>query len=155
MGQPPSIVIRLGIQTCQPFQLPGCCVPLAHLFSCLGVGLFYVINTYASTVFYGPSRMLGFVAVGNSNPWQDVLARDAWGAAGFVHAPRGAVAVRVTGGTRHDDAAMIVAPRARRGGWGAAGGPGALTPGHNAGSSRDAARQADAGNPAREAPVVI
>jgi amino acid transporter len=59
-------------------------VRIAVLLSCLGVGLFYVINTYASTVFYGPSRMLGFVAVGNSNPWQNVLARDAWGAAGFV-----------------------------------------------------------------------
>src|SRR5262249_58550410 len=43
-------------------------VRLAVLLSCLAVGLFYVINTYASTVFYGPSRVLGFVAARNSNP---------------------------------------------------------------------------------------
>jgi amino acid transporter len=43
-----------------------------------------VINTYASTVFFGPHRMLGFVSVGASNPWQNVLARSAWGSVGYV-----------------------------------------------------------------------
>jgi amino acid transporter len=83
-----SILAFIGFEEAAPLaeeaHEPRRNVRRAVLFSCLGVGLFYVINTYASTVFYGPSRMLGFVAVGNSNPWQDVLARDAWGAAGFV-----------------------------------------------------------------------
>ena len=83
-----SILAFIGFEEAVPLaeeaHEPRRNVRRAVLFSCLGVGLFYVINTYASTVFYGPSRMLGFVAVGNSNPWQDVLARDAWGAAGFV-----------------------------------------------------------------------
>jgi amino acid transporter len=83
-----SILAFIGFEEAAPLaeeaHEPRRNVRRAVLFSCLGVGLFYVINTYASTVFYGPRRMLGFVAVGNSNPWQDVLARDAWGAAGFV-----------------------------------------------------------------------
>ncbi len=39
---------------------------------------------YASTVFYGPSRMLGFVNAGSGNPWQNVLARSGWGTVGYV-----------------------------------------------------------------------
>ncbi len=83
-----SILAFIGFEEAAPLaeeaQQPRRHVRIAVLLSCLAVGIFYVINTYASTVFYGPRRMLGFVQVGNSNPWQDVLARQAWGAAGFV-----------------------------------------------------------------------
>lgn len=83
-----SILAFIGFEEAAPLaeeaHEPRRNVPRAVLFSCLGVGLFYVINTYASTVFYGPRRMLGFVSAGSANPWQNVLARDAWGAAGFV-----------------------------------------------------------------------
>lgn len=83
-----SILAFIGFEEAAPLaeeaHEPRRNVRRAVLFSCLGVGIFYVINTYASTVFYGPRRMLGFVSVGSSNPWQNVLARDAWGAAGFV-----------------------------------------------------------------------
>jgi amino acid transporter len=83
-----SILAFIGFEEAAPLaeeaQHPRRNVRLAVLLSCLGVGIFYVINTYASTVFFGPRRMLGFVSVGSANPWQNVLAREAWGAAGFV-----------------------------------------------------------------------
>jgi amino acid transporter len=83
-----SILAFIGFEEAAPLaeeaHEPRRHVRIAVLLSCLGVGIFYVINTYASTVFYGPRRMLWFVSVGSSNPWQNVLARDAWGAAGFV-----------------------------------------------------------------------
>ena len=83
-----SILAFIGFEEAAPLaeeaHEPRRNVRVAVLLSCLAVGIFYVINTYASTVFYGPQRMLGFVEVGKSNPWQDVLAREAWGAAGFV-----------------------------------------------------------------------
>lgn len=83
-----SILAFIGFEEAAPLaeeaHHPRRHVRIAVLLSCLGVGLFYVINTYASTVFFGPRRMLGFVQVGSSNPWQNVLARDAWGAVGFV-----------------------------------------------------------------------
>src|SRR3954470_237803 len=56
----------------------------AIIFSCLGIGVFYLLNTYASTVTFGPEKMTGFVGAGDSNPWQNLLARDAWGTFGFV-----------------------------------------------------------------------
>jgi amino acid transporter len=83
-----SILAFIGFEEAAPLaeeaHEPRRHVRIAVLLSCLAVGVFYVINTYASTVFFGPRRMLGFVSVGSSNPWQNVLARDAWGAAGFV-----------------------------------------------------------------------
>src|SRR5712691_12822983 len=83
-----SILAFIGFEEAAPLaeeaHHPRRHVRLAVLLSCLGVGIFYVINTYASTVFYGPRRMLGFVSAGSANPWQNVLAREAWGAAGFV-----------------------------------------------------------------------
>ena len=56
----------------------------AIMLSCLGIGLFYILNTYASTIAFGPLKMTGFVSAGDSNPWQNLLARQAWGTAGFV-----------------------------------------------------------------------
>jgi amino acid transporter len=50
----------------------------AVVFSCLGIGLFYVFTTYAATVYFGPDKMEGFASFGGGNPW-DGLARQAWG----------------------------------------------------------------------------
>jgi amino acid transporter len=83
-----SILAFIGFEEAAPLaeeaHEPRRHVRLAVLISCVAVGLFYVINTYASTVFYGPSRMLGFVHAGGGNPWQNVLARDGWGTVGYV-----------------------------------------------------------------------
>jgi amino acid transporter len=54
------------------------------MLSCLGIGLFYILNTYASTIAFGPLKMTSFVSAGDSNPWQNLLARQAWGTVGFV-----------------------------------------------------------------------
>ncbi|HCO02182.1 MAG TPA: amino acid permease [Actinobacteria bacterium] len=52
----------------------------AVVYSCLGIGLFYVLTSYAASVFYGPVKMVGIVAAGNGDPWENILARQAWGA---------------------------------------------------------------------------
>ncbi len=59
-------------------------VNLAIIFSCIGIGVFYILNTYASTITFGPEKMTGFVGSGDGNPWQNLLARDGWGTVGFV-----------------------------------------------------------------------
>jgi amino acid transporter len=83
-----SILAFIGFEEAAPLaeeaHEPRRHVRLAVLISCVAVGLFYVLNTYASTVFYGPSRMLGFVNAGSGNPWQNVLARSGWGTVGYV-----------------------------------------------------------------------
>jgi amino acid transporter len=56
----------------------------AVILSCLGIGIFYVLNTYASSIAFGPANMTGFVSAGDSNPWQNLLGRQAWGTAGFI-----------------------------------------------------------------------
>ncbi len=84
-----SILAFIGFEEAAPLaeeaRNPRRAIPIAVVLSCLVVGLFYVLNTYASTVFFGPARMAGhFVTAGDSNPWQNVLARQAWGGVGFV-----------------------------------------------------------------------
>ena len=58
-----SILAFIGFEEAAPLaeeaHEPRRHVRLAVLLSCLGVGLFYVINTYASTVFYGPRGSVG------------------------------------------------------------------------------------------------
>jgi amino acid transporter len=50
----------------------------AVVYSCIGIGIFYVVTTYAAAVFFGPERMAGFASFGGGNPW-DGLARRVWG----------------------------------------------------------------------------
>lgn len=83
-----TILAFIGFEEAAPIaeeaHNPRRAIQRAIIFSCLGIGIFYVLNTYASSVFYGPGRMTGFVNAGNSNPWQNLLARQAWGAIGFL-----------------------------------------------------------------------
>jgi len=51
----------------------------AVVYSCIGIGVFYVLTTYASTVFFGADKYAGFPAAGGGNPW-DSVARTVWGA---------------------------------------------------------------------------
>jgi amino acid transporter len=53
-------------------------IGLAVVGSCLAIGLFYVLTTYAGDVFTGPSRFASFGALGGGSPWI-ALARDSWG----------------------------------------------------------------------------
>jgi amino acid transporter len=83
-----TILAFIGFEEAAPIaeeaHEPHRTVNRAIIFSCLGIGVFYLLNTYASTVTFGPEKMTGFVGAGDSNPWQNLLARDAWGTVGFV-----------------------------------------------------------------------
>jgi amino acid transporter len=83
-----TILAFIGFEEAAPIaeeaHEPRRTIHRAIMLSCLGIGVFYILNTYASTVAYGPAKMTGFVGAGDSNPWQNLLARQAWGTAGFV-----------------------------------------------------------------------
>jgi amino acid transporter len=57
---------------------PRRAIPVAVITSCLVIGLFYVLTTYAGNVFYGPTRYVSFGGLGGGSPWI-ALARDVWG----------------------------------------------------------------------------
>ena len=82
-----TILAFIGFEQAAPIaeeaREPRRTIPLAIILACLGIGLFYILNTYASAVSFGPAKMIGFTA-DDSNPWQNVLARDAWGGLGFL-----------------------------------------------------------------------
>jgi amino acid transporter len=78
-----TILAFIGFEAAAPLaeeaKDPRRTIRLAVLYSCLGIGLFYVLTTYAATVYFGPDRFAEFPASGGGNPW-DALARAAWGA---------------------------------------------------------------------------
>jgi amino acid transporter len=82
-----TVLAFIGFEQAAPIaeeaHEPRRTVPLAIIVSCLGIGAFYILNTYASSISFGPAKMTGFVAAGDSNPWQNVLGRHAWGWLGF------------------------------------------------------------------------
>ena len=78
-----SILAFIGFEAAAPLaeeaKDPKRTIRKAVIYSALGIGIFYVITTYAATVFFGTDRMGEFAASGGGNPW-DGLARAAWGA---------------------------------------------------------------------------
>jgi amino acid transporter len=78
-----TILAFIGFEAAAPLaeeaKDPRRTVKLAVVYSCLLIGLFYVLTTYAAAVFFGPERFAEFPASGDGNPW-DALARTAWGA---------------------------------------------------------------------------
>jgi amino acid transporter len=82
-----TILAFIGFEQAAPIaeeaREPRRTIPLAIILACLGIGVFYILNTYASAVSFGPANMINFTA-DDSNPWQNVLARDAWGGLGFL-----------------------------------------------------------------------
>ena len=55
----------LGEETAEPRRT----IPKAVIWSAVLVGLFYVFNMYAATVFFGPDRMGDFLAANEGDPW--------------------------------------------------------------------------------------
>jgi amino acid transporter len=55
----------LGEETSEPRRV----IPRALIWSAILVGLFYVYNMYAATVFFGPDQMTGFLAANEGDPW--------------------------------------------------------------------------------------
>jgi len=82
-----TILAFIGFEQAAPIaeeaHEPRRTIPRAIIVSCLVIGAFYLLNTYASAVAFGPAQMINFTA-NDSNPWQNVLARDAWGGLGFL-----------------------------------------------------------------------
>lgn len=77
-----SVLAFIGFEAAAPLaeeaRDPRRTIRQAVVFSCAGIGLFYVFTTYAAAVYFGPGRMEGFASFGGGNPW-DGLARQAWG----------------------------------------------------------------------------
>lgn len=55
----------LGEETREPRRT----IPRAVVWSAILVGLFYVFNYYAATVYFGPDQMTGFLAANGGDPW--------------------------------------------------------------------------------------
>ena len=58
-------VAPLGEEARDPRQT----IPRAVIWSAVLVGLFYVFNYYAATVYFGPDKMTGFYTFNNGDPW--------------------------------------------------------------------------------------
>ena len=55
----------LGEETREPRRT----IPRAVIWSAVLIGLFYVFNYYAATVFFGPDKMTGFYTFNGGDPW--------------------------------------------------------------------------------------
>ena len=55
----------LGEETAEPRRT----IPRAVVWSAILVGLFYVFNYYAATVFFGPDQMGDFLSANEGDPW--------------------------------------------------------------------------------------
>jgi amino acid transporter len=78
-----TILAFIGFEAAAPLaeeaKDPRRTIGRAVIYSCVGIGLFYILTTYAATVYFGPEKFGAFAASGNGNPW-DALARAVWGA---------------------------------------------------------------------------
>jgi amino acid transporter len=78
-----TILAFIGFEAAAPLaeeaRDPKRTIGKAVILSCIGIGLFYILTTYAATVFFGPDRFFEFPTSGGGNPW-DALARAVWGA---------------------------------------------------------------------------
>lgn len=76
-----TILAFIGFEAAAPLaeeaRDPKRTIGKAVIYSCLGIGLFYVLTTYAATVYTGPTKMLSF---GFGTGWEN-LGRAAWGSA--------------------------------------------------------------------------
>jgi len=77
-----TILAFIGFEAAAPMaeeaRDPRRTIKQAVFWSALGIGVFYVLTTYAATVYFGPDRMASFLEFGDGNPW-DGLARAVWG----------------------------------------------------------------------------
>jgi len=77
-----TILAFIGFEASAPLaeeaRNPRRTIPIAVITSCLAIGLFYVLTTYAGDVFFGPTKYVAFGALGGGSPWIQ-LARDVWG----------------------------------------------------------------------------
>lgn len=77
-----AVLAFIGFEASAPLgeeaQNPRRTIPLAVIFSCLIIGIFYVLCYYAATVYFGPAKMLsGFLVYNNGDPWTG-MAKTVW-----------------------------------------------------------------------------
>jgi amino acid transporter len=86
-----AILAFIGFEAAAPLgeeaRDPRRTIPIAVVLSCLLIGLFYVLTTYAATVYFGPSRMAdpknGFVTLNGGDPWTG-MASQVWAPLGVL-----------------------------------------------------------------------
>jgi amino acid transporter len=82
-----TILAFIGFEAAAPLaeetMNPRKNIQRAVIASCIGIGLFYVLTTYAAEVFFGPGKFGEFASFGGGNPW-DAIARQVWGAGWVV-----------------------------------------------------------------------
>jgi amino acid transporter len=59
-------------------KTPKISIKKGMMISVVAILGYFILATYASTVYYGAARMVNFGSYGNGAPW-DQLARDVWG----------------------------------------------------------------------------
>jgi amino acid transporter len=82
-----TILAFIGFEAAAPLaeeaRNPRRTIQVAVIISCLAIGLFYVLTTYAGDVFYGPGKFVVFGQLGGGSPWIQ-LGRDVWGVGWIV-----------------------------------------------------------------------
>ncbi len=77
-----TILAFIGFEAAAPLaeeaRDPRRTIGIAVVTSCLTIGLFYVLTTYAGDVFFGPTKFATFGQLNGGSPWIG-LARDVWG----------------------------------------------------------------------------
>jgi amino acid transporter len=77
-----TILAFIGFEAAAPLaeeaRNPRRTIGIAVMTSCLVIGLFYVLGTYAGDVPFGPGKFASFGALNGGSPWIQ-LARDVWG----------------------------------------------------------------------------
>ena len=68
-----TILAFIGFEAAAPLaeeaKDPRRTIGRAVILSCIGIGVFYVLTTYAADVYFGPGRFSEFPAFGGGNPW--------------------------------------------------------------------------------------
>ncbi|MDT5013116.1 MAG: hypothetical protein QOH57_4733, partial [Mycobacterium sp.] len=76
------MVAFIGFEAAAPLaeetRNPKKLIPRAVILSCLIIGLFYVLTTYALSVFVHPENVQGYGALGGGSPWVG-FGKSVWG----------------------------------------------------------------------------
>jgi amino acid transporter len=77
-----AVLAFIGFEAAAPLgeeaENPRRTIPRAVIFSCLIIGIFYLLCYYAATVYFGPARMAGqFLTANNGDPWTG-MSKEVW-----------------------------------------------------------------------------
>src|SRR2546423_1668636 len=91
LGSGAGLLVAWGLLLAAPLgeeaRDPRRTIPAAVVLSCLLIGAFYVLTTYAASVYFGPGRMAdpkhGFITLNGGDPWTG-MATQVWGPLGVL-----------------------------------------------------------------------